>query len=174
MKGINMVEMVRIKDMRMLVTPHPVFVKKDTSADEIAKTLIANPRLKSVYIVDDKQQLIGKITLKMLIKHEFMDLLPSRFSVLDFGSLEFVGEKTAEDLMIKPVYVKDEDTLKTAFVEMYENDLDELPVVDEKLKLIGNINLLELLTILIEKKEQKAGKKYLSITSNRPFYRRFK
>lgn len=83
--------------MRMLVTPHPAFVSKETSADEIAKTLVANPRLKSVYVVDDNQQLIGKITLKMLIKHEFMDLLPSRFGVLDFGSLEFVGKKTAED-----------------------------------------------------------------------------
>ena len=44
-----------IKGMRMLVTPHPTFVKKETSADEIAKTLIANPRLKSVCVVDDKQ-----------------------------------------------------------------------------------------------------------------------
>ena len=57
---------------------------------------------------------------------------------------------------------------------MYEYDLDELPVVNEKLKLIGNIDLLELLTMLIEKKEQKAGKKYLSLTSNRLFYRQFK
>lgn len=167
-----MVEMVKIKDMRMLVTPHPVFVKKDASFDEIAKAMIANPRLKSVYVVDDKLQLIGKITLKILIKHEFMDLIPRGLSY--FGALEFVGNKTAEDLMLKPIYVKDEDTLKKAFVEMYENDLDELPVVDENLRLIGNIDMLELLTMLIEKKEQKAGKKYLSLTSSRPFYKRFK
>jgi CBS domain-containing protein len=76
--------------------------------------------------------------------------------------------------MISPIYVKDDDTLKTAFVKMYEYDLDELPVVDENLKLLGNIDMLELLTMLIEKKEQKTGKKYLSITSDRPFYRQFK
>lgn len=167
-----MVEAVKIKDMRMLVTAHPTFVSKETSADEIAKTSIANPQLKSVYVVDDKLQLIGKITLKMLIKHEFMDLLPSHFDVLDFGALEFAGKKTAEDLMVSPIYVKDDDTLKTAFIKMYEKDLEELPVVDENLQLIGNIDLLELLTILIEKKEQKADKKYLSLNINRPFTRR--
>jgi len=164
-----MVETVKIKDMRMLVTPHPAFVSKDASTDEIAKVMIANPQLKSVYVVDDKLQLIGKITLKMLIKQEFMNLLPSRLSY--FGALEFVGKKTAEDIMISSVSVKDEDTLKTAFVKMYEDDLNELPVVDEKRRLIGNIDLLELLMVLIEKKEQKAGKKYLSLTSSRPFHK---
>lgn len=134
--------------------------------------MIANPLLKSVYVVDDKLKLIGKITLKILVKHEFMDLVPRDFSY--FYNLDFVGKKTAENLMVSPVYVEDNDTLKTAFIKMYENDLDELPVVDEKLKLIGNIDLLELLTILIEKKEQSAGNKYLSLTSNRPFYRHFK
>ena len=164
-----MVEAVKIKDMRMIVTPYPAFVSKDVTTDEIAKVIIANPRLKSVYVVDDKLQLIGKITLKMLIKHEFMDLVPRGLSY--FGALEFIGNKTAEDLMVSPVYVKDDDTLKTAFIEMYENDLDELPVVDKKHRLIGNIDMLELLTMLIEKKEQKAGKKYLSLTSKRPFHK---
>jgi CBS domain-containing protein len=164
-----MVEAVRIKDMRMLVTPHPAFVSKDASTDEIAKVMIANPRLKSVFVVYDKLQLIGKITLKSLIKHEFMNLIPGRLSY--FCALEFVGKKTAEDIMIYPVSVKEEDTLKTAFIKMYEDDLDELPVVDEKRRLIGNIDLLELLTMLIEKKEQNAGKNYLSLTSSRPFHK---
>jgi len=167
-----MPEIVKIKDIRMLITPHPAFVSKEASTDEIAKTLIANPELKSVYVVDDKLRLVGKITLKLLIKHEFMNLLPK--GIYYFDALDFVGKKTAESLMTSPVYVKDNDTLKTAFVKMYENDLDELPVVDEKHSLIGNIDLLELLTMLIEKKEQESGKKYLSLTSRRPFHKDFK
>ncbi len=169
-----MVETVKIKDMRMLVTPHPVFVNKNESADEIARAFIANPRLKSVYVVDDKLELLGKVTLKKLIKHEFIDLLPSHFGILDFNALEFIGKKNAEDLMFSAIYINDEDTLKTAFVKMYENDLDELPVVDNKNRLIGNIDLLELLTVLIENKEQKTGKKYLSLNFKRPFHERFR
>ncbi|RLF57033.1 MAG: hypothetical protein DRN27_08530 [Thermoplasmata archaeon] len=167
-----MVESVKIKDMRMLVTPYPTFVEKDTSTDDIAKVMIDNPQLRSVYVVDDKLKLIGKITLKMLIKQEFMNLIPSEF--VNFGALDFIGNKTAKSFMVSPIDVKDEDTLKTAFIKMYENDLDELPVVDEKNRLIGNIDLLELLTMLIEKKLQISGKEYLSLSSNRPFSMRFK
>ena len=107
-----------------------------------------------------------------LIRQEFSDLLPNNFEY--FGTLDFVGRNTAYDMLERLVYVKEDDTLKTAFLKMYENELDELPVVDNNLKLIGNIDLLELLTILIEKKDQKSGKKFLTITINRPFYKRFK
>ena len=164
-----MVEYIKIKDMRMLVTPYSGFVKKNASLDDIAKMMIGNPSLKSIYVVDDKQKLIGRVTLRDLIKHEFINLLPSEFEY--FNALEFIGNKTAEELMKSPVYVKDEDTLKTAFKKMYEYELEELPVVDEDLLLIGNIDLLELLTILIENKERKSNKKYLQLIINRPFHR---
>ena len=164
-----MIEKVEIKDMRMLVTPYSGFVAKEAPLDDIAKMLIANPNLKSVYVVDDNLRLVGRVTLRKLIKHAFMDLLPSSFEY--FNALEFIGSKTAGELMTTSVYVKDNDTLKTAFVKMYENDLEELPVVDDELHLIGNIDLIELLTILIEKKEQKANKNYLRLCINRPFHR---
>jgi CBS domain-containing protein len=163
---------IKIKDMRMLVTPYPTFIDKNTKTDDVAKTLIVNPGLKTVYVVDNELKLLGGITLKKLIRQEFSDLLPSNFEY--FGALDFIGKNTAFDMMEPLVYVKDDDTLKTAFIKMYENDLDELPVVNSSLQLIGNIDLLELLTILIEKKEQQSGKKFLCVTTNRPFYKRFK
>lgn len=167
-----MVKNVKIKDARILVTPLTVFVHKTTSADDIAKVFIANPRLKSTYVVDNKLKLIGKITLKCLIKHEFKDYLSHE--VAAFNALEFIGRKNAEDLMGPSIYVKDDDTLKTAFEKMYENDLDELPVIDESHQLIGKIDLLELLMILVEKREQKANQKCLVIDYCRPFYKSIK
>jgi Mg/Co/Ni transporter MgtE len=164
-----MVNSAKIKDMRMLISPYSGFVEKNASLDDIAKMMIANPSLKSIYVVDEEQKLIGRVSLKNLIKHEFLNLIPSSFEY--FNALEFIGNKTAEELMTAPVYVKDEDTLKTAFDKMYENELEELPVVDQNLCLIGNIDFLELLTILIENKEKKANKKYLQLVINRPFHR---
>ena len=164
-----MVAKFKIRDIRMLVSPYSGFVNKQASLDDIAKMILANPSLKSVYVIDDKQKLVGRVTLRNLIKHEFLNLIPSSFEY--FNALEFIGDKTAEEIMTAPVYVKDDDTLKTAFVKMYENELEELPVVDGNSHLIGNIDLLELLTILIEKKEQKANKKFLRLVINRPFHR---
>lgn len=164
-----MVDKTSIKDMRMLVSPYPSFVQTSATTDEIAKAFITNPNLKSVYVVDDKLRLFGNITLKDLIKHEFIDLVPSSFEYFD--ALEFIGRKTAEDLMSSAIYVKDNDSLKEAFVKMYENDVEELPVVDDEHHLIGNIDILELLTYLIEKKERKANNHFLQLTINRPFIR---
>jgi len=164
-----MVEKIKIKDIRMLVSPYSGFVDRKASLDDIAKMIIANPSLKSVYVLDEKHKLVGRVTLKNLIRHEFLNLIPSSFEY--FNALEFIGDKTAEEIMTAPVYVKDDDALKTAFIKMYENELEELPVVDNNLCLMGNIDLVELLTILIEKKEQKANKNFLQLVINRPFHR---
>ena len=165
----KIVEDIKIKNMKMLVYPFPAFVQKNASKEDISKMLIANPNLKSIYVVDENLKLVGRVTLKNLIKHEFKNLLPTSFEYFD--ALEFVGDKTAQDIMISPDYVKEDDTLKTAFIKMYENEFDELPIVDKNLHLIGNLDLLDLLTILIEKKEKKANKKYLQLIINRPFNR---
>lgn len=148
---------IKIKDMRMLITPYPSFVYEDADMDEIAKAMIANPKTRSVYVVDKELRLIGKITLKMLIKQEFAEIIP--LSSTDyFYALDWIGKSCAKDIMVEPVYVHDDDTLKTAFIKMYENELDELPVVDKNLHLIGNIDLLEMLTILLEKKSRRQVK----------------
>ena len=163
----NMIEEIKIRDMRTLINPHFVLVEKKSPIDSIAKTFIANQNLKSVYVLDENLKLVGKITLKNLIKNEFINLIPNSFKYLD--ALEFIGNKTAEELMTTPVYIKDNDTLKTAFIKMHENDLEELPVVDENLHLIGNINLIELLAIVLEKKEQKANNNYLPLDIHSSF-----
>jgi len=167
-----MVQNVKIKDVRMLITPNPGFVWKDASIAAVAKAMIANPDLKTVYVVDEELRLAGVVTLRTLIKYEFMDIAPRAFEYFD--AIEFIGKKSAGDIMVPASYVKDEDTLMTAFSRMYENDLAELAVVDDDMRLIGNIDMLELLTMLVEKKEQKAGSKCMSLTVNRPFHKRFK
>ena len=164
---------VKIKDMRMLITPHPTFVHKNADADAVAKSMLAEPLLREVYVVDDDMKLLGVITLNALIKHEFADLIPDSLDEELFSALEFVGKKTAEELMTAPVYVQDTDSLKTAFVKMYERNLDSLPVVDSEHQLTGTIDMLELLMILIEQKEKQAGRNYLELSMQQPFHPRY-
>ena len=55
--------------------------------------------------------------------------------------------------MIPPVWVKQGETVKHAFKRMHENGLPGLPVVDDRYHVIGYINLLELLAICMDEKE---------------------
>ena len=164
-----MVEEISIRDIRMLINPYPSFVFQSDTADYVAKTFISNPLHKSVYVVDKHLKLVGMITLRNLIKHEFKNLIPEEFE--GFRALEFIGNKISKDLMAPPIFVYDQDSLKSTFLKMYKNNLDQLPVVDKDKHLLGNIDLLELMTILIEQKERNANKNFLTLMMNRPFSR---
>ena len=59
---------------------------------------------------------------------------------------------TAQDAMIPAVWVKRGDTVKEAFKRMHDNKLPGLPLVDERYQVIGYINLLELLSLCIQSK----------------------
>ena len=61
--------------------------------------------------------------------------------------------RTVGDAMIPPVWVKHGETVKNAFKRMHANGLPGLPVVDDRYRVIGYINLLELLAICLQKKE---------------------
>ena len=51
-------------------------------------------------------------------------------------------------------YVKDDETIEKAFNILFQNNAGELPVVDDKLRLIGDLNVIELL-VLWEKKKRE-------------------
>ena len=60
---------------------------------------------------------------------------------------------TAKDAMKPPIWVKRGETVKEAFRRMHANKLPGLPIVDECYKVVGYINLLELLSLCIQKKD---------------------
>jgi CBS domain-containing protein len=86
-----------------------------------------------------------------------------------FAHTSVTADEVANAFIANPMLKSVDDTLKTAFVKMYQHNLDQLPVVDGKKKLLGNIDLVELLTILIEKKEKKMKKDFLTLHIHRPF-----
>ncbi len=56
------------------------------------------------------------------------------------------GAKTAEDIMrTDPLYVYESDTLEDVAKVMMENKINELPVVDKKDAIIGQINMYEII-----------------------------
>ena len=62
--------------------------------------------------------------------------------------------RTAADAMSKPVWVKQGETVKDAFKRMHENDLPGIPVIDSRYKVVGYIDLLELLAVCLKTKQE--------------------
>jgi CBS-domain-containing membrane protein len=88
--------------------------------------------------------------------------LPEEFlsEITDLEKMMAYAKKTqattAKDVMISPVWVKKGDTVKEAFKLLHDNKLPGLPLVDELYQVIGYINLLELLSLCIQTKNDDA------------------
>jgi len=164
-----MVKGIKVKSLHRLVTHQPILLKRDTPIDEIAKKILINPVTHSFYVIDDEARLVGKITLAKLVEHLFGDIiLENSFDV--FLAIHLSSKKKAGDIMMKPIYVTPEATLKDAFLKMHQNNLLEMPVVDEDMRVLGDLNLIELIAALVEKRERAKGKQYLHMQIDVPFF----
>ena len=134
-------------------------VAPEASLNEVAQAMLSHPRVHVASVVADNGRLVGVIHLKVLADDLFFHIFPEEFiaestdidKMMDFAKKTSI--LTAEDAMIPPVWVKHGETVKHAFKRMHENGLPGLPVVDDRYHVVGYINLLELLAICMDEKE---------------------
>ncbi len=139
---------IKVKKVRKLITLHPTLVRENAPLDQVAKDLISDPKTRAVYVVDEERHLKGIITLESIMKYAFRHHLGVE-SV--HPPVKFLTAQKAEEIMVPPIYAKEEDNLEEVLGEMLKHELEELPVVDDDLKVIGDLNMLEILSIWEEK-----------------------
>jgi len=137
-----------VRDAYRLVVTDPVVVTKEMNLDDVIDKVIEDPRTRSAYVVDGRQKLLGMIGLKQMLTAVESSLAvfdkarparaPKRPTVLPFS---------VEEYMFMPVTVSPDDRLISALNKMIENDLEDLPVVDENGYLIGELNGFEVLLL---------------------------
>jgi len=134
----------------------PTIVSAETSLDDVVRAMLDHPYGHVVSVVANNDRLIGILELSTLADDLFVHILPEEFlsEITDLEKLMDYATKTrvltAGDAMSPPVWVKPDETVKEAFRRMHDNKLPGLPVVDECYKVIGYVNLLELLSLCIQ------------------------
>ena len=138
----------------------PTIVHSNTRLGEVARAMLAHPRVHVVSVVNDEEQLVGVLDLAALADDLFFHIMPEEFlsEVTDLEQAmhyaEMSGMRTAADAMHEAVWVKRGETVKDAFKRMHEHEVQGLPVVDDSYRVTGYINLLELTAVCLE---QQAG-----------------
>jgi len=140
---------VRVSDIRNLITKNASVVKEDDSLLKVAEEIVRDPRTRSVYVIDKSGKLKGIIPVVELIQYLYYEYIPQEYIFYHFP-LALSGEPVAGDIMLPPVYVHDKDKITDALKKMFKNNLKEIPVVDENMKIIGDLNILELISAWIE------------------------
>ena len=150
-----------IEKLNEMMSLEPTIVKTDTPLEEVAGAMMAHQRVHVASVVAEDGRLVGVLSLRTLANSLFFHIVPEEFisEITDINKMmDFAGRsrcQTAEDAMKPPVWVKRGETAKDAFIRMHDNDLPGLPLVDERYHVIGYINMLEMLSIFIEKDEGK-------------------
>lgn len=126
----------------------PATVRKDATLKEASEALIRNRETRKVYVVDEGSRLVGTITLETLLRHAGYSMGVRSSGVTSF--LKMLGEISKDkvsDSMDAPVKVLEDELIVNATKLMVENHLNDLPVVDDEGRLVGELNGLDILVM---------------------------
>ncbi len=141
----------------------PVVVSTNQTLLEVAEAVAGHPGMTIACVVNQRNRLVGLISLRQLLDDLFMAVVPEEFlaesisfdKVMNFAKLD--QTQTAGDAMVAPVWVTEDDTVKDAFVRMHEHQLAAIPVVDDQQEVVGCISRIDLLLLYAKHQKRARG-----------------
>lgn len=133
----------------------PVIVRREDSLERLAHMAVDNTGCRVLSVVDDDGRLVGVIPVRVLVNDIFLKIVPEEFlgEISDIEAVmkyaEHIGARTAGDIMLEPVSVRRDETVRDAFRRMHEAKLNGLPIVDERGRVAGYVDQLELLLVWV-------------------------
>jgi len=139
---------IQVRNIRDLIVKEPAVVKRNAPINEVLEKIIKDTRSRHAYIVDKKNVLIGSIRVNNIIQYLFPTtiLLDSSESPHIGSFMEYSSATTAANIMnTNPNFVYEETSLAEMAQIMTREKINELPVVDKDKKIIGEVNILEII-----------------------------
>ncbi len=143
-------ERISVERVMSLVTRDASIVKEDSTLMEIAEKILEDPKTRTVYVVNSKGKLVGIIPVMELIQYLYAKYIPEEYRLYRIPMRVSVGS-VAKDIMLPPVWVKKEESITSALRKMFKHGVQELPVVNEEMEIIGDLNILELIDAWIKR-----------------------
>jgi CBS domain-containing protein len=139
----------------LLRETEPIQVARTDSLHRMAELAVERPICRVLSVVDDDGVLIGLVPVRLLVNDIFLKIVPEEFlgiitdveDVLEYA--HHVGARTAGDIMLNPVSIRRDQTVRDAFEVMHKARLNGLPVVDENRRVVGYLDQLELLLVWV-------------------------
>jgi CBS domain-containing protein len=142
-----------VADADRVLATGPVVVGRDDSLETLAEKAVEHPTCRIISVVDDDGRLVGLVPVRMLVNDIFLKIVPEEFlgGIADIdAALEYarhIAARTAADIMIDPVSVRPDETVRTAFERMHHSRLNGLPIVDAEGRVTGYLDQLEMLLV---------------------------
>jgi CBS domain-containing protein len=144
-----------IADADRILRMEPVVVEAGASLRETAERAVQNTGCRVISVVDPDRRLVGVVPVRALVNDIFLKIVPEEFlgEITDLdAALKYagrIGARTAGDVMLDPVSVHLDETVRTAFERMHVSRLNGLPITDRQERVVGYVDQLELLIVWV-------------------------
>ena len=126
----------------------PVTVPPDVESEAIAETFLSHPHLRDIYVVSPEGAVLGFIRHRRLAQILLSEYLPIQSS---HQIIERVSGGSARELMEADfVSAHPDEQLDNVLNQMLEYEVEDMPVLDNRRRIVGNINLTEVLRAVRE------------------------
>ncbi len=126
----------------------PVTIPPDLELGAIADTFLAHPQLRDIYIVSSQGTLLGFIRHRRLAQIMLSEQLPTQSG---HQLIERVSGGSARELMEADfVCAHPGEELDNVLNQMLEFEVEDMPVLDDRRRIVGNINLTQVLRAVRE------------------------
>lgn len=135
------------KDISEEVSAPPEIIRSNQPIDAVLDKFASDPNTRHLYVVDDDDRLVGSIRLNDLIEVMFPH---SAYGIkIDFkqkGFFFYQKNILAMDIMKRnPLFVRNSTPLPDIIELMVSNVVNELPLIDDDMKVVSEINFLEII-----------------------------
>jgi len=128
----------------------------ETPITKMLEIMAYEPKRRSFYVVEG-EKLLGIITPQRIL--EYIVLKAGKTDVLrekgESIGLRYLLGTYAKDYVGELVYVHPENTIFDVCMKMVEKLMDEIPVVSENMKLIGEVCFIDILNLAIYTVKQR-------------------
>jgi CBS domain-containing protein len=158
----SITQQTSIAEADVILRMQPVVVEASASLREVAEMAVENTGCRVIAVIDENRRLVGVLPVRILVNDVFLKIVPEEFlgEITDLeGALKYaehVGARTAGDVMVAPVSVHPDETVRTAFERMHESHLNGLPITDDEGSVIGYVDQLELLIVWVRASGRRA------------------
>lgn len=111
--------------------------------EEVAGQILTARQIRGIYVVDEKDRLQGVISLGLLISRVLENKIKPTFhtrSLLD----RITADKAMDIMDSRVIFARTNDDIQNVLDRMIQADIKEIPIVDEQLKVIGNLGIIDL------------------------------
>lgn len=146
---------LQVKDFLDSCGEEPSTVRWGDPISKMIESLVEHPTSRAVYVLDEDGKLLGMISFRDIIR-----LTNAKLGIRGrdvSGSLQYLREAQkdrVDEMMRQPITVKLSTPLCDALQKMEDVKMNNLPVVDEDGKLVGELSGLKILHLVYRGPEE--------------------